>query len=277
MVESGISFWYDETRTELTSKGGFQMKKNVLKLVALVVLVCLLPVCALALEPVKITSMNDNGDGTVTITWDNPNNGVVTVGSLAMSGLDAGNAIVPDFDITGNTYTFKNLAPGLEYGLVVMPEVELDYADLQFIEVADVPEFDDFHFVVKDANLTHFLPTESSYSYNYANDLSNEKIYDLLDERQFWVKIDFSHLSHRNSFTVPVLTVVTSPTGYVETDADEIEITANCIGFWRTMVYMNGALEAMYETSGEIPTGEYNVKVYLDGAFAGESSFVVKD
>jgi len=245
-------------------------------LVLLVVLMVVLPMCAMALEPVKITSTTDNGDGTVTITWDNPNSGTVTVGSLVWQNQESGNMIIPEFEVSGNTYTFNNLAPGMEYALLVMPDVELDYADMVTVRVQDVPEFDEFQFRMKDANLTYFVPTEENYSYNYTTNTNNDKIYELLDEKQFWMKIDFGHQNRSTTIVVPILTVVTSPTGFVWAVPDEVELTKNTIGFWRTMVYMNDAFQMMHDASGEIPTGEYSVKVYLKGKFVGEDTFVIK-
>ena len=57
------------------------MKRFISKLLAaaLAVMLFAAPVCALAAQPITITSVTDNGDATTTITWDNPNSGTVTV------------------------------------------------------------------------------------------------------------------------------------------------------------------------------------------------------
>lgn len=254
------------------------MKRFISKLLAaaLAVMLFAAPVCALAAQPITITSVTDNGDATTTITWDNPNSGTVTVGSIVYDSGEAGNQIIADFEITGNTYTFRNLAPQVDYLLLVCPGTDLENAGVVPYTPPAVGDFDDFYFTLQEAKLAYFVPKGDSYSYNYADSLSNSEIYDLLDEKQFWVKVDFDHVTYTNDFTFSTLTVVTSPTGYVVTVADDLEIPKYTTGFWQTMVYMNDALAIMHEANGEIPTGEYNVQFYMDGRFAGEDSFTIK-
>lgn len=252
------------------------MKKTRTALLVLTLLIsCLYTSCALAVQPITITSVNNNADGSVTIGWDNPNSGTVTVGSLVMSDDAAANQIIVESEVYGSSYTFCELAPGVEYALLVMPELDINNAGIEFVTAPEMPAFDDFRLSVTDVNLTYFVPKGSSYTYNYATDLSPDEIYDLLDEKQFWVRINFRHADFNNSFTVPVLTVVTSPTGNVTTQYDDLEITKDTIGFWRTMVYMNNSFENMHENGG-IPSGKYSVKVYVDGGYVGESSFTIK-
>lgn len=236
---------------------------------------CLLTVSALATEQVQITSTHTNNDGTVTVNWNNPNSGTVTVASMVIGNESAGNTLVPEFNITGSSYTFRNLAPGMDYYLFVIPGVETNYADAAVVSIPELPDFTDFRFSILDLHLTHFIPKGSSYKYNYSEDLSPQEIYNMLDEQAFMVKIDFRHQTFNDSFTLPILTVVTSPTGYVVADAREVTISEDSYGFWQTMAYMNDAFSNMHDASGQIPTGEYSVKVYLDGGFVGESSFTI--
>lgn len=251
--------------------------KKIAVLVLALMLSCLFAVCALADDAITITSVRTNYDGTVTITWDNPNGGALTVGSLVAENEDAGNQISVEFDVYGSSYTYTNLAPGVDYMLLVFPGVDVSSAAIQTVTVPEPGNFDDFRFTIKDVNLCYFVPKGNDYTYNYAKDLSNDKIYDMLDEKQFLVRIDFRHANLSQTQTLPVLTVVTSPTGHVVTDYDYVDITAGYIGFWRTMVYMNDALSRMHDLHGEIPTGKYSVKVYLDGGYVGESSFTIKN
>ena len=233
--------------------------------------------CALAVEMIEITSAVDHGDGTVSICWDNPNGGAVTVGSLVNGSEQAGNKIIIDTDIWGDSYTYTNLAPGLEYILLVMPEFDLDHAGIDIITVQEPDAFDDFRLDLTDSYLMYAVFREDgNYSYNYAKDLTTQKMLELLYERSFLVRLDFRHTTFRDSRTYPILTVVTSPTGYVVTDYRDITIPANCYGFWQTTAHMNDALLAMYEDHGYIPTGRYDVKIYVGGKFAGETSFKIQ-
>lgn len=251
-------------------------RKWIAALVLAMLLVCLSAAGALALEQVKFTSMKQNDDGTVTVTWDNPNGGAVTMGSLVIGNDDAANQIVPEFDVTGNSYTFRNLAPGMDYYLLVFPGVELDYGDICMVSIPELPAFDDFRFTILDLHLTHFVPRGSNYKYNYSKDLTPQEIYNMLDDHYFMVKIDFRHQTFNKSFTLPILTVVTSPNGCVVADAREITISEDSYGLWQTMAYMNNAFAAMHDMNGKIESGEYSVKVYLDGGFVGESSFTIR-
>jgi len=244
----------------------------------LAALLCLtITACALAAEPITVTSTTDHGDGTVTIRWDNPNGGAVTIGSLVNGSEQARNRINIETDVWGDSYTYTNLAPGLEYILLVMPELELENAGMDIVTVGDVPEFDDFRLQIKDCYLMYAVFKENGdYSYNYAKDLTTQKMLDLLYERSFLVRLDFRHTTFSNSKKYPILTVVTSPTGYVVTDYRDITIPANCLGFWQTTAHMNDALLTMYEDHGYIPTGRYDVKVYVGGEYVGETSFKIQ-
>ena len=255
------------------------MKKaiSILLTLVLTVALCVAPAGALAAQPITITSVTQNDDATVTITWNNPNGGTVTVGSLIMDDGTAGNRINAEFDVVGSTYTYRNLAPGQNYVLLVFPGVDLENAGMEMISVPEITQkFEDIYFVVKDANLAYFDVHGDSYSYNYASGLNNREIYDMLEDKQFWVKIDFDHVAFSYAQNFQSLTVVTSPTGYVATSALDIEIAEYTTGFWQTMVYMNQALADMHDANGEIPTGKYTVEVYLDGNFVGESYFMIK-
>lgn len=254
------------------------MKAKWMAIVMLAVMLCAACAsCALAMEPIEITSTVDHGDGTVTVYWNNPNGGMVTVGSLVNGSEEAGNRIVIETDIWGDSYTYRNLAPGMEHILLVMPEMELNYAGLDLITVKEPPEFDDFNLRITDCYLMYAVFKEDgNYSYNYAKDLSRQKMYDMLWDKAFLVRLDFRVPASGSNRNLPILTVVTSPTGYVVTDYRELEIAANYIGFWQTTAYMNEALLNMHDQHGEIPAGRYDVKVYVDGAYAGETSFTIK-
>ena len=238
---------------------------------------CLGTTVALAAQPITITSTNINSDGSVTIRWNNPNGGKVTVGSLVMDDGQAGNRINVEFDVAGSAYTYYDLAPGREYALLVFPDVDLDNAGVEYVNLPAITRrFDEIHFEVQDANLAYFTLKNGSYSYNYAKNLTNREILNMLDEKEFWVKVDFNHVAFSYDQYFQSLTVVTSPTGYVATAAQTIEIPAYTTGFWQAMVYMNDALLNMHEANGQIPTGKYTVEVYLDGTFAGDSYFYIK-
>lgn len=253
------------------------MKKTWLAALAMALLVCLLPVMALALEKVEITSVTDNGDCTATMRWNNPNGGKVTVGAMAMTDDAAGNKLMIERNVTGSSFTFSTLAPEVDYLLLVCPDLELDYAGVEPFRMSEPGKFDDFHFSVKDTNLMYFVMKGNDYSYNYAHDLSNDRIEDLLDEKDFWVRMNISVSARSKDTTLSTLVVVTSPTGYVATSASDMTIEKDWISFWRTMIYMNDAFEEMIEATGEIPTGKYQVKLYVDGRLANTSSFTIKD
>ena len=244
----------------------------------LTVMMCLaFAACALAAQPVTITSTVDHGDGRVTVRWNNPNSGPVTVGSLVNGSEQARNRINIETDIWGDSYTYTNLAPGLEYILLVMPELDLDYAGMDVVTVGELPEFDDFRLQISDCYLMYAVfKDDGNYSYNYAKDLTTKKMLELLHERSFLVRLDFRHKTLGDSRTYPVLTVVTAPTGYVVTDYRDITIPKNCVGFWQTTAHMNDALLTMYEDHGYVPTGRYDVKVYMGGEFVGETSFKIE-
>lgn len=251
-------------------------RKWMASVVLAVLLCCVFVSCALALQPIEITSTVDHGDGRVTITWNNPNGGTAIVGSLVNGNEEAGNRINIEQDISGNSYTYENLAPGLDYILLVMPDLALENAGFDEITVREPPKFDNFRLTLKNSCLMYAVfKDDGNYTYNYASDLSPQKIYDMLQDKLFLVRLDFSHSAISSSQTYPILTVVTSPTGYVMTDYREIQFTKDVIGFWQTTLCMNNDLLAMYENYGEIPTGRYDVKVYVDGEFVGETSFTI--
>ena len=252
-------------------------KTGILVTLLLALVICIAPLSAFAAQPITITSVTVNDDATVDITWNNPNGGKVTVGSLVVDDGTAGNRIMAEFDVSGSSYTYRNLAPGLDYYLLVFPDVDLNNAGLELASIPEITrQFEDIYFDVQDANLTYFVTSGSNYSYNYAKDLTNDEIYDLLEKKEFWVKMDFNHVSFSYDQSFQSLTVVTSPTGYVTTSAVEITIPKYTTAFWQTMAYMNQAFADMYAATGEIPSGEYTVDFYLDGHFAGDSSFYIK-
>lgn len=262
-------------RNDQRGKAVIKMRKMLLAALAALLAVCLLPGMALALKTVDITSVQDHGDGTVTMKWDNPNDGPVTVGYMVMADESAGNRIQIETDVYGRSYTFTTLAPGREYVLLVMPGMETDYMDVYDLVVSVPPAFDDFRISVTDTNLTYFVMRGDSYSYNYAHELSNRKILEMLDEKEFWVRMNISLSARSQTVTLPVLVVVTSPTDYVVAQYSEMEIKKDWTSFWRTMVYMNDAFADMVEQTGEIPAGKYTVEVYLDGQFLDRTSFTM--
>ena len=88
------------------------MKKpiSILMVLVLTLTLCAAPLGALAAQPISITSVNVNDDASVSITWDNPNGGKVTVGSLILDDGTAGHRINAEFDVSGSSYTYRNLA-----------------------------------------------------------------------------------------------------------------------------------------------------------------------
>lgn len=237
-------------------------------------LCCALATCALAYQPVEITSTTDHGNGKVTIKWNNPNGGAVTVGSLVLGSEYAGNKINIEQDVYGSSYTFEALAPGMEYYLMAMPELDLDNAGITMVTVKEPGSFDNFRLTLKESYLMYAkFRSDGNYTYNYAKDLSTKKIYSMLEEQAFLVRLDFRHPVFSSSRTLPILTVVTAPTGYVMTDYNEVKIPSNCDGFWQTTMFMNNHLATMYDNYGEIPTGRYDVKVYVDGEYLGATHF----
>ena len=251
------------------------MRKTWILALSLALLLCLCPIVSLATESIEITSVRSNSDGTVTIAWNNPNGGSVTVGSRVMNDSDTGNKILIEQNVAGSTYTFTNLAPGMEYMVLVFPDLDLQYAGIELVTVPELPDYDGFRISVKDTNLTYFVMKGNDYSYNYAHDLSNDRIYELLQEKQFWVRMNFNVSPRGHSVTLPTLVVVTAPNGYVLTDYSDMEVKKNWQSYWRTMIYMNGAFEDLYEACGEIPAGKYTVKLYVDHGFVSESSFTI--
>ena len=255
------------------------MKKpiSILMVLVLTLTLCAAPLGALAAQPISITSVNVNDDASVSITWDNPNGGKVTVGSLILDDGTAGHRINAEFDVSGSSYTYRNLAPGQNYYLLVFPGTDLENAGLDIVSVPEITrKFDEFYFVLQDANLAYFDLKGDSYSYNYAKDLTNREIYDMLDAKQFLIKMDFDHITFSYDQSFHGLTVVTSPTGYVTTSALEVEISKNTTAFWQAMAYMNQSFADMYDANGEIPKGKYTVEFYMDGCFVGESYFNIK-
>lgn len=252
------------------------MRKTWILALTLALLLCLCPIVSLATEAIEITSVRSNSDGTVTIAWNNPNGGPVTVGSRVMNDSDTGNKILVEQNVTGSTYTFTDLAPGMEYALLVFPDLDLQYAGVELVTVPELPDYDGFRISVKDTNLTYFvMKGNNDYSYNYAHDLSNDRIYELLQEKQFWVRMNFNVSPRGQSVTLPTLVVVTAPNGYVLTDYSDMEVKKNWQSYWRTMIYMNGAFEDLYEACGEIPAGKYTVRLYVNHGFVSESSFTI--
>ncbi|MGN0996451.1 MAG: hypothetical protein ACI4PG_06055 [Candidatus Ventricola sp.] len=253
------------------------MRKAWLIALTLIWMICLCPVASLALETIEITSTKTNSDGTVTIAWNNPNGGSVTVGSLVLTEGETGNKILVEQNVRGSTYTYTNLAPGMDYALLVLPGLELQYAGIDYVTVPELPKFDQFRFTVKSTDLTYFVPKGNDYSYNYAHDLSNDKIYELMSEKQFWVRMNFSLSPRSRTLTMPTLMVVIAPNGYVATDYGDMEIKSKWESYWRTMIYMNGAFEDLHAQCGEIPAGKYIVRMYMDGCFVSETSFTIRD
>lgn len=241
-----------------------------------VLLCCMLATCALAAQPIEITSTTDHGNGKVTIQWYNPNSGAVTVGSLVLGSESAGNKINIEQDVYGNSYTYEDLAPGMDYYLLVMPELDLNNAGMTMVTVKEPGEFDDFRLTLKESYLMYAkFRSDGNYTYNYAKELSTQKIYSKLQEEAFLVRLDFRHPSFSSSRTMPILTVVTAPTGYVMTDYSELTVPSNCSGFWQTTLFMNNHLLTMHDNYGDIPTGRYDVKVYVDGRYLGETYFTL--
>ena len=253
------------------------MKKAWVLLMAAVLLCCLLPVAALGMEQVEITSVDVHRDGSVTVKWNNPNSGTVTVGCLPMLDTETGNKFLIEKNVTGSSYTFNILAPGVEYLLAVIPGTDTNYAGLELVTVPEPGPFDEFRLSITDTYLTYFVPKGNTYSYNYANELTNERIYELLDEKQFWVRLSLSLSARSSTISCPALTVVTAPNGYVATQYSDLQFKEGWQSFWITMLYMNDAFENMHEACGRIPAGKYKVKLYVDGGLVGQTSFTIME
>lgn len=248
-------------------------RRTSIALLTLLVLLCALPALALGLEPIQITSVVKNRDGSVTMQWDNPNDGNVTLAYLPLVQQETGNGLVIENIVQGSSYTFRHLAPGYSYILAAIPGVEVDYAGLTDVSIPEPSRFDSFRFSVTDTNLTYFVPKGNTYSYNYANDFSNDKIYELMEEKEFWVRLNISLTARSSSITLPALTVVIAPNGYVVAQCIDLELKERWESFWCTMLYLNNAFEELHDYCGEIPAGKYRVRLYLDGKFVDETSF----
>ena len=116
------------------------MRKTISILLALLLTLtlCITPLSALAAQPITITSVTVNSDASVTITWNNPNGGKVTVGSLIVDDGTIGHRINAEFDVSGSMYTYRNLAPGKEYYLLVFPGTDLENAGLEIVNVPEI-------------------------------------------------------------------------------------------------------------------------------------------
>lgn len=96
-------------------------------------------------------------------------------------------------------------------------------------------------------------------------------------EKQFWIRLSLSLNARSSTISLPALTVVTAPNGYVATQYSDLQFKEGWKSFWITMLYMNDAFENMAEACGRIPAGKYEVKLYVDGGFVSQSSFYIME
>lgn len=249
------------------------------KLALLLLVLLLLPVASLAADTVTITSVEDFGNCAVTVNFDNPLGGKTTLLALHEDyAVNKGGFSFGEASQYESSYTFYDLAPGETYMLYALNEDDSDSAGFYLHTVTEPMKYSSNDVRLYDVNLCYFRPdsVQGDYGYNYATKLSAGKIESMLHEEMFLIKADFRHNVFSSDFDQRILTVVRTPSGMVLTNATDTTISKDCVGFWLTVMYMNDAFNEMIESTGSIPSGRYDVEVYLEGKLLGTDSFTIK-
>ena len=251
------------------------MKKG---LAFLLVLMLLMPVCSMAASSVELISVEEVGNGMVTVRFDNSLGSTTTILWGQEDYVETGSKLYADQVKNESSYTIMNMAPGKTYLVGAMHDFDTNTADLTLFTVSVPGKFDEYGLRLYDVNLAYFRPdsVQGDYRYNYATDLSASKIESMLNDNRFVIKVDFRHNVYSDDIENFALTVVESPTGHLSSEACFITISEDCNGFWQVMADMNTSFEEMIEAGGSIPTGKYQVKVYVNGELLGEDSFTIK-
>jgi len=250
------------------------------RLFVILIILLLFPIGAIGASNVTIDSVVDNADCAVTVYFENPLGGDTTFIAFHENyELSGSSVVIGQTPKNQTSYTFLDLAPGEMYTIYAMNEMDIDSADSFDYTVRSVPEYDSKSIRLLDVNLCYFRPdsVQGDYGYNYAHDLSAQKVQSMLNEQMFMIKVDFRHSVYSSDFEQRLLTVIKSPTGHVATNATNVTIYKNCNGFWQTTMYMNNAFGEMLETNGSIPSGRYEVEIYLEGMLLGTDSFTIKE
>lgn len=251
------------------------MKKIIMFLLALALLI---PACAMAEGSVELISVEEGLYGFVTVEFNNPLGNTSTIIWAQEDYLNTGSTLYADQVSGESSYTILNMVPGETYMVGVMNDFDTSTVDLGMYSQPVPGEFEDYGLRLYDANLAYFRPdsVQGDYRYNYATDLTASKIEDMLDDNRFVIKVDFRHNVYSDDITCIALTVVKSPTGHVTAENALMTIHEDSNGFWQVMADMNESFEQMIEKTGSIPSGKYEVAVYVDGELLDTDTFTVK-
>ncbi len=243
----------------------------------LLLLAALLAPMAQAAPAKRMTAtVTDNGNGTVTLTWEDPNgHGPYTLGffdkmtaSYARDEWNCDLAWTVTEPVEENTYTFGDLLPGRSYWLVVQ-----DSQGSTIYVAYDAEPVQPFHGMPITMGVK--LRKQGPGGLEAVKAFSAKAIAEASDDVDYGARIQLDYGYLREARTYHGLVVLTAPTGAYVTVADELTFPQNSkYTFWNFYPF-TFHFDVMADVYGEIPTGAYTLSLYLDGQHVADYCFEV--
>ena len=261
------------------------MKRASVFIPVLILLVCLVCSCAMAEESIQLYRTADYTDGHLTVSWtDSGNSGPYYV--FFQYAAEDGSA--QKLWLAGNTesksFTFDWMVPGRNYDVHILNKDNEVFSQTYALPAA--PDFVDGALTTKSfkpyVNPSSLEEGAEPKQARKINSLKASAIENAVVNggTQYGFRYGMTFPTLRVSRYYDTMVAVEAPSGFLDTYyMGEVEYTRygdNSYGevWW----YFLGSdyFANMYETQGGIATGVYTVTLYLDGAYACETTFSVE-
>lgn len=228
----------------------------------------------------SIISVEPVGNGYITVSWEDLNGNAPYAARFIQNTTGdfiadyAHNIIrLETTDLTGTSYTYQYLVPGVSYWLVIT-NAEGDNVHIQY----DTPVSGTFTDFTVTASRQPMLRAASGSAVSdlEVSAFSAAEIAMNVSEPGLYLRVDYPALDANREYVAQL--VITDPNGFALVDsAGMLPFEAYENGAYRYWEFFSldwyfGVLDRMCDT---VPTGEHTLTLYLDGKWAAETTFTV--
>lgn len=225
----------------------------------------------------KITGITNNGDGTVTIRWnDSAADSPYTVYSLQKftNNFDSDlNADVGVFicteNVTSRMTVLDSLVPGQDYWLIV-EDSDGDYVYKDY-DGGSLPRFYEFN-----TDISIQLKYRRNNAYEEVTSFSASDFNRNRANTTYgaYIRLDYPQLARARQYRYMVS--ITNPAGDVVTDSlGDMDLSRGRSYTYWTYYSLDWYLGLMADNYGTLPLGTYTWSLYYDGLFVGSQTFRV--
>jgi len=223
----------------------------------------------------KITKITDNGDGTVSMRWnDSGSNSPYCVYSLQKfsddfeADLDAAlGTFTCAEDLYSRTVVLDTLVPGVDYWLIV-EDCNEDYTWEEY-EASTLPRFYEFN-----TDISIQLKYRRNNAYEEVTSFSASDFNRNRSNTTYgaYIRLDYPQLARARQYRYMV--AISDPTGEVVVDAlGDMELDRGRSYTYWTYYSFDWYLSLLADEHGSLPVGTYTWSLYYDGMFVSSQTF----